>query len=413
MRSKTTRHAVFGVLASLAAGEGLGAGVPDDLELQLVTGGLSSPVAVRDAGDGSGRLFIVQQGGTIRIWDGGQILPTPFLTVTVGTGSERGLLGLDFHPDYAANGRFFINYTRGGGAGETVVAEHTVSADPDVANAVGTDLLRITQDFTNHNGGNVLFGPDGYLYIGMGDGGSGGDPNDRAQDLTELLGKMLRIDVDGGGVPSDCGLTGNYTIPMDNPFRDGPGGDCDEIWSYGLRNPWRWSFDRLTGDLFIGDVGQGAVEEIDFQAAASTGGENWGWNCFEGNNVFNTDPPFCDPPGPTVPPILTYPNGANCAVTGGYRYRGPIIGLRGTYVFSDACSGRIWFATEKGGDWSFHEWDDTNFSVSSFGEDEAGNLYVVNLNGNLHVFHSETGAMLIFEDGFESGDLSAWTSTVP
>jgi glucose/arabinose dehydrogenase len=405
---------VISLTASLGAWAPAAGGIPKDLELALVTSGLSSPVAVRNAGDGSNRLFIVQQGGQIRIWDGNQVLATPFLSVTVGTGSERGLLGLTFHPDYPENGRFFINYTRGGGAGETVIAEYHVSADPDVADPTGTDILRITQDFTNHNGGDIHFGTDGYLYIGMGDGGSGGDPNDRAQDPGQLLGKMLRIDVDGGGFPADCGLTGNYTIPEDNPRRDGPGGDCDEIWALGLRNPWRWSFDRSTHDLLIGDVGQLTIEEIDFQPAASPGGENYGWNCFEGNNVYNTDGPFCNDPGPLVPPILTYGHsGGSCAVVGGFRYRGPIIGLRGTYIFSDNCSGRIWFATENGGSWSFFEWQDTPYLVSSFGEDEAGHLYVVNLSGAFYRFSSATGESEIFSDGFESGDLSRWSSSVP
>jgi glucose/arabinose dehydrogenase len=407
------------ILASLSIVLGLTAlspalaGIPDDLELVLVSNAVSSPVAVRNAGDGSNRLFIVEKGGQIRIWDGAQILATPFLTVTVGTGSERGLLGLAFHPDYEKNGRFFINYTRGASPGETVIAEYHVSLDPNVADPNGTDLLRITQDFSNHNGGDIHFGPDGYLYIGMGDGGSGGDPNDRAQDPGQLLGKMLRIDVDGGGFPSDCGLTGNYTIPADNPLRDGSGGACDEIWALGMRNPWRWSFDRSTGDLIIGDVGQNAVEEVDFQPAASTGGENYGWNCFEGNNVFNTSGPFCDDPGPTVPPIITYANGVNCAVTGGFRYRGPIVGFRGIYVFSDSCSGRIWFASENAGSWSFFEWQDTPYAVVSFGEDEDGHLYVVNINGAFYRFSSATGETEIFADGFESGDVSQWTTSIP
>ncbi len=392
---------------------------PADLELALVTGGLTEPLAVRHAGDGSGRLFIVERAGRIRIWDGTQLLFTPFLNIVAlvdSGGAEQGLLGLDFHPDYETNGFFYVNYTRdpGGGLDRTVVRRYQVSGNPNVADAgSGVTLLEIEQDFGNHNGGDLHFGPDGYLYIGMGDGGSGGDPLDRAQSLDTLLGKMLRIDVDGGpGNPPDCGLNGSfYTVPPGNPFADGGGGDCDEIWSWGLRNPWRWSFDRIRGDLFIGDVGQNAWEEIDFEPAA-TPGRNYGWRCYEGDTPFNLT--GCGPPTNYRFPILVYQHSSgNCSVTGGYRYQGAVIGgLRETYIYADYCTGRIWFATEgPPGQWSTSEWANAPISPTSFGEDERGEVYVTNyFAGEIHRFESP-GA--IFTDGFESGDLAAWSSSSP
>ncbi len=419
----TTRHrlavslTVALILSTLCAGR-LAAQPPGDLALQQVVAGLASPVAVRHAGDGSGRLFIVEQAGVIRIWDGAILLPTPFLDITAlvdSSGFEQGLLGLAFHPDYAVNGFFYVNYTRDPGAGldRTVVARYQVSADPNVADpASAVTLLEIEQDFGNHNGGDIHFGPDGYLYIGMGDGGSGGDPNNRAQDLGELLGKMLRIDVDGGGGAPDCGLVTNYTVPLNNPFRNGPGGNCDEIWSLGLRNPWRWSFDRLTGDLFMGDVGQSAVEEIDFEPWTSSGGMNWGWRCYEGSLPFNTS--GCGPPANYDFPILEYSQGSgDCSVTGGYRYRGSVIaGLFEVYVYGDWCSGRIWFGTESSpGTWSASVWLDTSFAIGTFGEDERGELHLADhAGGTIQRFVSPSS---IFFDGFESGDLSAWSNSQP
>ncbi len=403
----------------LAVATPLAAGTPpDDLELQLVTSAVSRPVAVRHAGDGSGRLFIVEQAGTVAVYDpAGGGPPTTFLdieSVVDDSGNEQGLLGLAFHPDYATNGFFYVNYTRDPGAGldRTVIERYSVSADPDVADPdSGFVILEINQDFSNHNGGDIHFGPDGYLYIGMGDGGSGGDPNNRAQNLGQLLGKMLRIDVDGAPAERGgflCGLVNNYAIPADNPFV-GTAGACDEIWAYGVRNPWRFSFDRMTGDLLIGDVGQNAWEEIDFQPADSAGGENYGWDCREGAHPF---PGGSTCSGPVVDPILEYSHsGGNCSVTGGFRYRGTVIGgFAGTYVYADYCSGRIWFATQDGpGNWSSIEWMNTTISVTSFGEDEDGELYLVG-SGALYRFVSE-GA--IFADGFESGNTAAWSNTVP
>lgn len=412
---------------------------PDDLELTLVTGGLSSPVAARHAGDGSGRLFIVERGGDIEIFDGTQILATPFFDVTDGdnpppfsSGGERGLLGLAFHPDFSTNGYFYVNYTETAtpsgdcppGADclwNTVIARYSVSAgNPNLADPNSeVRLLVINQDYSNHNGGNILFGPDGYLYIGMGDGGSGGDPHCRSQNLDTLLGKMLRIDVDGGGLPADCGRLQNYGVPADNPFRDGPGGDCDAIWSLGLRNPWRWSFDRLTGDLFIGDVGQVTREEISFEPWDSTGGVDFGWKVMEGNTCYDPDPIDSDCPATTpscfdpsyTNPIIDYTRTQGNAVTGGYVYRGPVIaGLQGRYVYADYGSGRVWIATRNGNDWTPIEWDSTGLNISSFGEDESGELYLTSLGGSLYRFESPSS---IFSDGFEFGDTTPWDAVVP
>ncbi len=402
--------------------------LPADLWLQPVASGLSSPLAARHAGDGSGRLFVVEQAGVIRIWDGAQMLPTPFLDISsiVNCCGERGLLGLAFHPDYANNGYFYVNYTNA--QGDTVVARYQVSAgDANQADPASASIvLTVDQDFSNHNGGNILFGPDGYLYIGMGDGGSFGDPCDRAQtldpvnldnsgscapdgnfggnpDSRALLGKMLRIDVDNPGVNTDgtCAEGVNYGIPGDNPFEASNDSRCSEVWAWGLRNPWRWSFDRQTGDIFIGDVGQNTVEEISFQPASSSGGEHYGWSCMEGDQVYDSG--RCLPGVTLTAPILTETHaGGNCAITGGYRYRGPITAINGLYFYGDVCSGRIWYASENGGVWSRQEWvhgeSALQFSLGSFGEDEAGNVYVISLGGS--VFRIQRGD-LIFAHGFE------------
>ncbi len=383
---------------------------PADLELEQVLSGLARPVIITHAGDDTGRLFIVEKPGRVLVWDGVSA-PTTFLGIeglVDDGGNEQGLLGLAFHPDYPTNGLFYVNYTRDAGAGldRTVIARYSVSAgDPDLADAGSAlTVLEIEQDFSNHNGGNILFGPDGYLYIGMGDGGSGGDPFDRAQDLAQLLGKMLRIDVDGTQTRGGelCGLSPAYGIPPDNPFV-GTTGTCDEIWSYGMRNPWRFSFDRITGDLLIGDVGQSAWEEIDFEPAGSAGGLNYGWNCFEGAHIY---PGGSTCSGPVVDPILEYSHGGGrCSVTGGYRYGGSgIVGLAGTYLYADYCTGQIWFGTEDGGSWSSTEWANTVLNVTSFGEDQAGELYVVD-EDTIHRLQSPSS---IFCDGFESGNTEAW-----
>ena len=335
------------------------------------------------------------------------------------------MLGLAFHPNYPSDGYFYVNYTESATPpgdcpnnadcdSNTVIARYSVSAgDPDLADPDSeVRLLVINQDYSNHNAGNILFGPDGYLYIGLGDGGSGGDPQNRAQSMNSLLGKMLRIDVDGGGFPSDCGSVGNYGIPQNNPFRDGAGGDCDEIWALGLRNPWRWSFDRDTGDMYIGDVGQNIWEEIDYEPWNSTGALNFGWRCYEGNHTYNTN--GCGAQGQYEFPIVEYDQRISnrAAVTGGYVYRGPTIGaLQGWYVFADYNSGEVWFtAPNSQGGWSTQLWQDVNLVVSSFGEDESGELYVVNLSGSIHRLTSPSS---IFGDPFETGDTSGWTTVEP
>jgi glucose/arabinose dehydrogenase len=337
--------------------------------LQPVASGLVAPVDITHAGDGSGRLFVVEQGGRIRIVSGGQVLATSFLDISSllqTSGTEQGLLGLAFHPSYATNGFFFVDYTRQID-GATVIARYKRSAtDANLADpASAAILLTIAQPYANHNGGGLRFGPDGFLYIGMGDGGSGNDPENRAQDLATLLGKMLRIDVNNPSPPY-------YSIPAGNPFQN-------EIWAYGLRNPWRFSFDRATGDLFIGDVGQSNYEEINYQPAGSGAGANYGWRIMEGLH--------CTGLGGTCPdarltqPILEYGHALGCSVTGGYRYRGTASpALAGYYLYGDYCSGRIWGATKSGGGpWQTVELKSAGINVSTFGEDQAGEIYVASL----------------------------------
>jgi glucose/arabinose dehydrogenase len=335
----------------------------------------------RYAGDGSGRLFIVLQAGSIVIFDGKQVLPTPFLNVSslLLSGGERGLLGLAFHPDYVNNGYFYVYYTRRPD-GALVIARYSVSADdPNVADPASALILFTTDhpQFSNHNGGQLKFGPDGYLYAGPGDGGSGGDPFNRAQNLGEFLGKLLRFDVDSAEP---------YAIPPDNPFI-GVEGARPEIWAYGLRNPWRFSFDRLTNDLYIADVGQNLWEEIDFQPASSTGGENYGWRRMEGFHCFNPST-NCDD-GTLTLPVWEYGHGLGCSVTGGYVYRGEQYpALYGTYLYGDYCSGRIWGLTQdKAGNWSNEELARPAFPISTFGEDEAGEVYVARYASNGAIYH--------------------------
>ncbi|HRW76953.1 MAG TPA: PQQ-dependent sugar dehydrogenase, partial [Saprospiraceae bacterium] len=310
-------------------------GLAQDILLEPVANGFSLPVDIKHAGDD--RLYIVEKGGRIRISDlQGNVLATPFLDIDpiVNSGAnERGLLGLAFHPDYASNGHFFVNYT--GNDGDTRISRFTRStADPDQADPMSElVLLVVDQPFSNHNAGDLAFGPDGYLYVGLGDGGSGGDPGNRSQNPKEFLGKMLRLDVDGG-TP--------YAIPTDNPFA-GSAETLPEIWSLGLRNPWRISFDRMTGDLWIGDVGQDQWEEVDMEPAGSPGGLNYGWRCYEGFVPFNTS--GCGPANSYVPPVHVYQNtnAIGCSITGGYVYRGskhPT--LYGKYIYTDYCTGIFW-----------------------------------------------------------------------
>ena len=356
-------------------------------KLTKIAGNLRSPVYVTNAGDGSGRLFIVEQAGRILVLKNGGVLATPFLDIRslVASGGERGLLSVAFHPDFASNGVFVVDYTRASSQssllGDTIIARYRVSpAWGDVANrASGETLLVIDQPQANHNGGLVKFAPDGSLYIGMGDGGAGGDqgaghaPQGNGQSLTTMLGKMLRISVSA---------TGPYTIPSNNPNLGS--GTRREIWSYGLRNPWRFSFDRATGDLFIADVGQNAWEEVDFQPAASKGGENYGWPAREGTHVYRTDVR----PAQIVGPVAEYSHATGgCSVTGGYVYRGSRIpAMYGFYVLGDYCSGMLWTLVHFGGRWVLSPLMRTAFLISSFGEDESGELYLVNLTGAIYRF---------------------------
>ena len=382
---------------------------PGDLQLTSLGVSVSTPLAARHADDGTDRLFIVERNGTIQIFQPGTgLLGSPFLNIItdVDTTFEGGLLGLAFHPNYATNGYFYVNYTRTGTGVplETVIERYEVSAgDPnDADEASAVEILAIGQPAANHNGGDIHFGPDGYLYIGMGDGGQS---SATSQNTSNLLGKMLRID------PCDTAVcAAPYTIPADNPFVGGP--ERDEIWGIGFRNPYRWSFDRVTGDMFIADVGSGSREEVSFEAAASTGGLNYGWNCREGNIG---GPGGCS--GTFVEPVMVYPHDGdgNCSITGGFRYRGCIDGLVGTYIFSDFCTARIWFGTEDTpGNWSFTEWDDLSGSVFGFGEDEDGEVYVLQ-GSSVARFESASSCVdgEIFADGFESGDTTAWSSTIP
>jgi glucose/arabinose dehydrogenase len=370
---------------------------------QIITG-LARPVQVVAAPGDYSRIFIVEQRsgstGRIRIYnlDTNTLNSTPFLSVSVSTSSEQGLLGMAFHPNYAQNGYFYINYTATNG--DTNIKRYSVSSNPDVADSGSAyTLMVIDQPYTNHNGGWLGFSPiDGYLYIGTGDGGSGGDPGNRAQDITnQKLGKMLRIDV-GGGSP--------YGIPASNPFV-GVTGD-DEIWAYGIRNPWRCSFDSETGDLWIGDVGQNAYEEISFQPASSTGGENYGWRCYEGNNAYSTG--GCDPQSSMTFPVWEYSHSSGCSVTGGVIYRGAAIpSLHGTYFFADYCYSTIWSFRYDGS--SVYEYENrTNeltpdigsiSSISGFGEDAAGEIYICDLGGEVFKLVSEpaSGACCVGTSG--------------
>lgn len=362
------------------------------LTSELVANGYSNPLYLTAPLDDYERVFVVEQRGRIRIIKNGSPLNPEFLNIEVKvsqSGNERGLLGLAFHPDYDSNGYFYVSYTQAVG-GASVVERYQVNAtNPDVANpSSGLIILGpVSQPFSNHNGGNIQFGPDDMLYVGLGDGGSAGDPDCNAQQGNNLLGKILRLKDDG-------------TVPPDNPFVGDPQ-FLDRIWVYGLRNPWRFSFDRLTGDLYIGDVGQESLEEIDFQPASSPGGENYGWKVMEGTSCYSMascpvgTPPCGDPS--LIDPIYEYVHtgGVNgeCSVTGGYVYRGcAISGLQGTYFFADYCSEKIWSFRYDGLNLTEFQnrttevdppGSDSIESITSFGEDASGELYVVDRGGEI------------------------------
>jgi len=359
------------------------------LALSNFVPGLTAPVGFEAPNDGTNRIFIIEQPGTIRIIQGGPLLATPFLDITskVESGGEKGLLGLAFHPSFSVNGRFYVDYTqRSGTTGQlqSVIAEYLVSAaDPNQADPRSErPMLVVDQPYDNHNGGQLAFGPDGFLYIAFGDGGSGGDPQRNGQNTSTLLAKILRIGVDP---PFAAGK--QYAIPSDNPFANGSG--LPEIWAYGLRNPWRFSFDRATGLLFAGDVGQDSWEEVDI----ITKGGNFGWNVMEGNNCYPPSVTSCKMTG-LVLPIAVYghnPAGGD-AIIGGFVYHGSAIaGLAGTYVFGDLSSGHVWgLKQDATGSWRMTLVLTHSLTVSSFGQDTAGELYLVDY-GN--------GAVLRFRAG--------------
>jgi len=381
---RSVARILYLVLGSLFINPSLGLA---QIQLSPVASGLSSPLFVTHAGDGSGRLFIVEQPGTIKVLSPGNPQPTVFLDLTAKTDAvgERGLLGLAFHPDYAINGRFFVFYTRASTDlslnGDLVIAEYGASPpSSNVAATTETVLLTIEHSSqSNHNGGMVAFGPDRYLYLGVGDGGAGNDPPNNAQNINNLLGKILRIAVN----PTAAGA---YGIPPDNPFVGVAG--ADEIFAYGMRNPWRFSFDRCTSDMYVADVGQGRLEEVDFEPANAPAGGNYGWRLMEGDSCFNpaTD---CNPNGDLILPVATYGRNLGQSITGGFVYRASTIpALRGTYFYADYSSARFWSLRMQGGTAVEQQeiTDDLNpggavDGISSFGTNNAGEVFVTSLSG--------------------------------
>jgi len=337
----------------------------DQFEWRQIVSGLNRPVDVQPVNDHSGRLFIIEKYGAIRVFENGQLLETPFLNIDSrvdDSGNEMGLLGLVFDPNYGQNGFFYVNYT--GDGGNTRISRF--HAEGDVADPGSeTVLLKVNQPFPNHNGGVLTFGPDGYLYAGLGDGGAAGDPFKNAQNTNRLLGKILRIDVHNGDP---------YSIPSDNPFGN-------EVWAYGLRNPWRISFDRATGDLWIGDVGQGDWEEIDYLPAGSAGGSNFGWSIMEGSHGYDGDA------GPALLlPVAEYPHSqGGCSVTGGYVYRGSMTEWDGIYLYGDYCSGKIWGLLLSNGNWQSQLLFESGLNITSFGQDESGEIYLAGDGGSVYI----------------------------
>lgn len=432
-----TRTLLLSIL--LIAGSATAQTPPADLALTQVIapGVLSQPLAVRHAGDGSGRLFIVQKTGSIRLFKDGALVVTPFLTLSVATSSEQGLLGLAFHPDYDGvnERRFYVTYTSTTAGNPQRIAEfQTTVGDPDVADvATRREVIEVLDLAGNHNGGDIQFAPDGTLYWSMGDGGPQGDPNGFAQCRWKkpadgnpancapgggtnyfLLGKIIRIDptqTTASATAEMCAATegqpAGYRIPADNPYV-GSSTTCDEIVHYGMRNPWRISFDKVNGDLYIADVGQGNWEEAT-QIPAGAKGVNLGWKCLEGTTTFSTAAPCNVPLVNYVAPFQTYQHvSGRCSVSGGHRYRGPIGAFRGTYINADYCTGEIFFSARgSDGNWSpaltqLNIWQNTPYSIAGLGEDEVGNVYVTNISGGgVYVFTSASDNSAIYEQGFE------------
>jgi len=445
--------------------------LPADLRLDTVASGFSEITGIRAPPAPGPRLWVLEQSGRARILQGSSINATPWLRLCASaaagcfvppggfsSGDERGLLGMAFHPLYATNRQVYLNYTNA--AGNTVIARVQTSAgDPNLADtSTFASVLTVSQDFSNHNGGDIHFGADGYLYIGMGDGGSGNDPCSRSQTLNPallcsgatndgqngcpnlascgpatrgasraLLGKMLRIDVDTttpAGTNRLCGANANgsaaYAVPIDNPYASTTS-NCAEIWAAGLRNPFRFSFDRETKDMFIADVGQGptngAREEVNFESASSSGGQNYGWRCREGfaenpNGTVAVNPPVCNAPPAFTNPIFelcrgvgpeacAVPENSTCSITGGYRYRGPASSLTGLYFFGDFCEGRVRVATEDNGSWTQQLWTSNIGNIRSFGEDALGNVYV-GTSSTVFLITGNVRSDVIFANGFEA-----------
>jgi glucose/arabinose dehydrogenase len=352
------------------------------VRLSPVLDGFQSPLLLVDDPATRGEAYVVEQGG--RVWRVAQGVrdPAPFLDLTplVRSGGEQGLLGLAFGPAGETPRRLYASYTDA--QGDSVLARYLLDAEGHVDPASAEPLLKVDQPYANHNGGHVLFGPDGFLYVGLGDGGSAGDPQGNGQDPHALLGSLLRLDVRPA--------TG-YAIPPDNPYAEGRDGR-PEVWAKGLRNPWRFTFDRETGDLYIGDVGQNKVEEIDFQPAGQGRGANYGWNVFEGASRYKLlGSPFSDP----VPPVAEYGHEDGCSVTGGHVYRGAAVpALRGVYLFGDYCSGSLWGLVHKAdGTWAMAKLLDTGLRISSFAEDEDGELYVVDHGGSIQKVEAGPGTL--------------------
>ncbi len=352
--------------------------------LKPVVTGLRSPVALTDPDDGTSRLFVAEQGGRIRVIKNGALLSKPFLDISrqVSSGGERGLLGIAFHPNYRANGKFYVNFTRASD-GATAINEYRVSgSDPDVARKSShRRIMTLKQPAANHNGGSIAFGPDGYLYIGTGDGGGSGDPGNRAQRLSSLLGKMLRIDING------TTKSKAYRIPRSNPYVGRPG--KNQIWSRGLRNPWGWSFDRATTDLWIADVGQERYEEVNRSKASTSSksrgrGVNYGWRVMEGRHCYLPSS-GCDKSG-KVKPVVEYSHSQGCSIIGGYVYRGSAVpGLAAKYVFGDFCSGKIWTIPRNASKPAAKTLLlSTGRNITAFGQDRGGELYVLATNGTLY-----------------------------
>jgi glucose/arabinose dehydrogenase len=437
----------FGWLGSILAACTLQAWAvtPADLRLERWPGTTTTfdqPIAVRSANDGSGRVFVIERCSGIRIVKNGTLLATPLVSIATSCNSEQGILGLAFDPDFDTNGTFYVTYTAPSGqpqlgaSDDQVLARYTVSGgNPDVADPAGEVILRVPDIADNHNGGDVHFDHEGYLNWSMGDGGVQGDPNGFAQCTGRkkadndpgscrstggsgptyyLLGKIIRLDVhrSTASAPANfCGVaTGQpapYAIPPGNPFADvsAHAQDCAEIFNWGFRNPYRFSIDRSTGDMLIGDVGQNTYEEIDFQPAGSAG-QNFQWNACEGRHTYPGGSLGCTGPAGSVPPKLDYSHSIGCAVTGGYVYRGPIAPLRGQYLFSDNCSGSIYVVADAGANvspWTYETLGGTpSMSTYAFGEDDDGNLYVADGGGGkVYRFVSDSSIDLIFKDGFD------------